>query len=76
VSQDSYDRVNRAARALREAMDEYAQARYENYRARLVAPSGAYRHAVDDLSEITNHALDDARSQLAYTNSKEIVNNG
>ena len=72
MSQASYDRVSRAARALREAMDEYTESRYVNYRARLVSPSAAYKHAVDDLTEITNHALDDARSQLAYAHAEEI----
>jgi hypothetical protein len=72
MSQESYDAVAKAANALREAMDAYAEARYQNYRNRLVSPSGAYSHAIDDLSEIVEHRLNDARSQLAYMHAKEI----
>lgn len=72
MSQDSYNAVADAAKNLREAMDAYAEARYQNYRTRLVSPSGAYSHAIDDLSEIVGHRLNEAQHQLAYTHAKEI----
>jgi len=72
MSQESYDNVGQAAVNLRIAQQNYLEARYINYRQRLVSPREAYRVAAEDLDEVSKNGLEHARNAFCYEHREEI----
>ena len=70
--QASYDAVYAAAANLEAAQRAYLDARYANYRVRLVSPHAAYTEAVADLRALNQQGLDHVQHAFCYEHAKEI----
>jgi hypothetical protein len=69
---NTYPAVFKAIVGLSDAVTAYTEARYANYRQRLVSPKAAYDHTMADLRQILPGMLDTAEIALGARHAKEI----
>jgi hypothetical protein len=69
---NTYPAVDKAIAGLQEAIRAYNEARYANYRQRLVSPQAACEYAVSDGREIIANLLDTEQLRLGVIHAEEI----
>jgi hypothetical protein len=69
---NTYTAYYQALGGLTDAVKAYTEARYANYRQRLVSPRAAYDHTMEDLRQIMPNILDTVAIGFAARHAEEI----